>query len=823
MIGRTISHYRITEKLGEGGMGVVYKAEDTKLERTVALKFLPRQALGGDEERERFLREARAAAALDHPGICTIYEIGQADGETFLAMSYVDGKTVREKVEQGPLHAKQAVEIAIQVLDALQEAHGKKITHRDMKSANIMVTERGQAKILDFGLAQLPGASRITQAGSTIGTAAYMSPEQATGAPVDHRSDIWSVGVVLFEMLMGQLPFQGEYQPAILYSIAHEEPRHLIVPERAQGLQAIMARVLRKKPGERYQQASEMAADLRAFLQAYEPSTASAALPPVTASATTGSFVSPAASGPLATAVPARRRAGLWLSVAATVLAGAGFIGWRLMPPSEPAMRDSASIAVLPLENLSGDPDQEFLADGMTEALIAQLAQINNLRVISRTSVMRYKNAGKPLPEIAKELRVDHIVEGSVARGDGRVRVTAQLIDANEDRHLWAQTYDRELRDVLALQSEVAGAIAREVHIKLPRTNAPAGGPHTAVNPQEFELCMRARQYSYEQTASGVALAISTFQQALALDPNCPDAHAGLARTFGYLGVYGGARPRDVMPKAKELALRAISLREATAEAHATLGAVYGFYDWDWEQAQRELVRTLELEPGTATSHYAYAEYFLLPMNRLDEGVVELRRALDLDPISSPIRSLLGRSLSFREDHDAAIKELGAAIARDPNFYWSHWALGMAYAEKKQFGAARAALEKAHSLDPNNPFNVGGLAYLDALTGNREAALKAIAEAASRAYLSPFWVAFVHTGLGDKEAAIRALQAGVEERDPLAAYAGVVPELKSLRADPRFQDLLRQMKLTAPTPGQRSQLDPEVASESKRLAQRPSL
>jgi TolB-like protein/Tfp pilus assembly protein PilF len=458
-------------------------------------------------------------------------------------------------------------------------------------------------------------------------------------------------------------------------------------------------------------------------------------------------------------------------------------------------MRDSASIAVLPLENLSGDPDQEFLADGMTEALIAQLAQISNLRVISRTSVMRYKNAGKPLPEIAKELRVDHIVEGSVAKGDGRVRVTAQLIDANEDRHLWAQTYDRELKDVLALQSEVAGAIAREVHIKLPRTNDPGAASHAAVNPQEFELCMRARQYSYEQTASGVSLAISTFQQALALDPNCPDAHAGLARTYGYLGVYGGVRPRDVMPKAKELALRAIALREATAEAHATLGAVYGFYDWDWDQAQRELVRALELEPGTAASHYAYAEYYLLPVNRLDEGVAELRRALDLDPMSSPIRSLLARSLTFRGDHDGAIKELGTAIERDPNFYWSHWALGMAYAEKKQLGAARAALEKAYGLDPKNPFNIGGLAYLDALSGNREAALKAIAEASGQAYLSPFWVAFVHAGLGDSDAAIRALQAGLQERDPLVAYAGVVPELKSLRSDRRFQDLLRRMNL----------------------------
>jgi tetratricopeptide (TPR) repeat protein len=276
------------------------------------------------------------------------------------------------------------------------------------------------------------------------------------------------------------------------------------------------------------------------------------------------------------------------------------------------------------------------------------------------------------------------------------------------------------------------------------------------------------------------------------------------------LCVYGGVRPKDVMPKAKDLALRAISLREATAEAHATLGAVYGFYEWDWDQAQKELMRALELEPGTAASHYAYAEYYLLPLNRLDEAVSELRRALDLDPMSAPVHALLGRALTFRGDYDAAIKELQVTLERDPNFYWSHWALGMAYAGKEQFGAARAALEKAYSLDPANPFNVGGLAYLDAITGNREAALKALSQASARGYVSPFWVAFVHTGLGDKDAAIRALQTGLEERDPLLAYVGVVPELKSLRSDPRLQDLLRQMNLVVPAPGIRSRLDPEL-------------
>jgi non-specific serine/threonine protein kinase len=439
MIGKNILHYKILAKLGEGGMGVVYKARDTKLDRDVAIKFLPHHIAANAEERERFKIEAQAAAALNHPNIATIYAIEEVDGELFIVMEFIDGKELREIIKSAIPNLQSAIEYATQIASGLQAAHAKGITHRDIKSSNILVTESSQVKIMDFGLAKIAGGAQLTKDHSTLGTAAYMSPEQARGEPVDQRTDIWAFGVVLYEMLTGQLPFRGEYEAAVMYSILNEEPEY--GREIAPDLKSVLQKALAKEVEQRYQQASDLLDDLKAIDGGKESK--------------------------FTTKIPKRQqgnRVYLFAGAAILVMVVLAAIFWW---PSKPGEQTIDSIAVLPLDNLSGDPAQEYFSDGMTEALITGLSKISALKVISRTSAMQYKGARKPLPEIAKELGVKAVIEGSVMRDGDRVRITAQLIEAETDRHLWADSYERNLTDVFALQRDIAQAIAGQVKVTL--------------------------------------------------------------------------------------------------------------------------------------------------------------------------------------------------------------------------------------------------------------------------------------------------------------------------------------------------------------------
>ncbi len=781
MIGRTIAHYKILEKLGEGGMGVVYKAEDTKLRRSVALKFLPRHALDSEEYRARFLLEAQAAAALDHPNICTVFGIDEVDGQLFIAMAYVDGESLKAKIKSGKLTLVEAVQLAIHAARGLAEAHEKGIVHRDVKSANILVTAKGQAKITDFGLALLLERTQITKVGATMGTVAYMSPEQARGERVDHRSDIWSLGVVLYEMATGQLPFRGDREPAVVHSILHSEPATTTSAgaKMTRDLDRILRRALAKSPADRYARVEEMLEELETLRLALDP----------------GAVTTTRTTGPLA--APSRRRY-LYggLAALAALLAAGGYLWFRQSPP--PPAAALASIAVLPLENLSRDPEQEYFTDGMTRALIAQLAKIGALRVTSRTSVMQYQGSKRSLRDIAKELTVDAVLEGSVSRAGNKVRITVQLIGAATDQLLWAETYDRDLRDIFTLQSEVARAVAGEIRVKLtPQEQARLAGV-PAVNPRAYEAYLKGRHHWNKRTEEALRKGLEYFQQALFEDPRYAQAYAGVADSYFLLGWSGAMPPREAMPEAKKAAERALKIDDKLAEAHNSLAGVLQLYDWDWAAAEREFRRAIELDPASADARHRYAMNCLAPLGRLDEAAREMQRAQDLDALSLVIRTNVARPLYLAGRYDEAIQHYRGVIELEPNFFRAHWELGRAYEQKGRCGEAIAAYEQARTLSRGSPFVIGGLGHAYGRCGQTAAARKLAAELlelSKRRYVSPFDIALVHAGLDDTPAALDWLERAYQERSVWMVYLKIDPRLERLRAEPRYVALMKKVGL----------------------------
>jgi len=744
MIGQTISHYKILEKLGEGGMGVVYKAEDTKLKRTVALKFLPPELTRDEESRERFIHEAQAASALQHNNICTIHDIDETeDGQSFICMAYYEGETLKKKIARGPLPVQQSVDTAIQIAEGLAKAHRQGIVHRDIKAANLMVTSDGVVKIVDFGLAKLAGKTRVTKTGTTVGTAAYMSPEQARGEGVDHRTDIWSLGVVLHEMLTGQVPFKGDYEQAVVYSILNEKPEPVTglrtgVPME---LERLVDKAMAKSPGERYQHVDEMLVDLRALRKKTEPAAMT--------------------ERPLEARLPSAKRAYLYGGVASlvVVLIVAGLYFSR--SPDETIN----SIAVLPLANLSGDPEQEYFADGMTEQLIMELAKIGALTVISRTSVMQYKGVKNPLREIARELGVDAVVEGSVLRVEGRVRISAQLIEASSDRHLWAESYERDLRDVLALQSEVARAIAQEIKIAMrPEEEARLASART-VNPEAHEAYLKGRYHWNKRTEEAMKKGLEYFQQAIEIDPGYADAYAGLAQTYVLLSSveYGAMPPREAIPKAKAAAMKALEIDEELGEPHAALGLAKMDYDWDWSGAGREFKRAIELNPGHATVRHWHAIY-LTVTGRHEEAIAEAKRALELDPLSLIIGTDVGWVYYMARQYDEAIEQLHKTLELDPNFAVAHRNLGLAYEQKGMYEDTITELQEAISLSGGSTNYLAWLGYAYAAAGRRDEAQKVLdelKELSKRTYVASFSIALALYGVGREGAGAPVARKGL--------------------------------------------------------------
>ena len=781
MIGQTLGHYRILEEVGSGGMGVVYRARDDQLERDVALKVLPSGTLSDDGSRRQFRKEARALAKLSHPNIETIYEFDTQDGIDFLVMEYLPGKTLADRLVSGALPEKEVIALGIQIAAAMDEAHTRGIVHRDLKPRNIAITERGQAKVLDFGLAKLlPQVNELTsdtlsdtQAGA--GTLPYMPPEQLQGEPVDARADIYTIGAVLYEMATDIRAFPGELPSRVIDAILHHPP----VPPRALNsrispeLERIILKCLDKDPGRRFQSAKELLVDLGRLGTPSTAHTSALPLPP--------HFWKRAAR--------LTAYAGFGLLALAVVLGALNIGGWRdrLRGLSRPSQ--IRSLAVLPLENRSGDPEQDFFADGMTDELISELAKISGIKVISRTSVMRFKNSKQLLPQIAKSLKVDAVVEGSVQRVGDRVRIKASLVYAGTDRELWTRSYDEDLRDVLTLESVVAKAIADEIQVQLtPLEQARLSRPRPE-NPQAHEAYLMGRYYWNKRTADGLLKSIAYLEQAIAKDPDYAIAYAALADSYHVLPELTSVTAAEAFPKARTAALKALELDNSLAEAHTALASIKEDYDWDWKGAEASYERGIELSPGYMLAHAWYSN-LLLELGRYPEALAQARIAQQLDPLSVLANDNLSAILFYAGENDQSIDQCRKTLEIDPTSSQAHRHLAQAYTQKQLYSEAIAELKKAIELSNGSPAARSELGYVFGISGNTEEARRILLQLKSGADVSPYHLAIVYMGLKESDKALEALNEAVKRRSAGVVHLKIARQFQDLRKDQRFERML---------------------------------
>jgi serine/threonine-protein kinase len=787
VVGTTISHYEILEKLGEGGMGLVFKARDVQLGRFVAIKVLIARSDSADH-RARFIQEARAASSLNHPNIITIHDIVTIEEGECIVMEFVRGKTLADMVEEGRIPSVDCLKFATQMADALTAAHSIGIIHRDLKPANVMVTPEGLAKVLDFGLAKMTGEDESESAlgagfeddrtmsihvdtrpktaeGAIIGTVAYMSPEQAQGQKIDARSDIFSFGAVLYEMLTGERAFRGNSGLATLTAVLRDDPKpfavsHVDAPEE---VQEVVLRCLRKDPDQRFQSMRDVKAALE---QIYFASR----------------------SGILQM-LPGGSVSGIWKKTGAT----------RAMP----------SIAVLPFVNMSSDKENEYFSDGLAEEIINALTKLENLRVTARTSAFVFRDAQQDIRQIGETLHVSSVLEGSVRKSGKRVRISVQLIDVGDGNNLWSERYDREMTDVFEIQDEISQAIVAKLKVRLAsqtgsgtslesgRVVKPLVKRYTE-NLDAYNLYLKGRFELYKMTREGLDASRRMFEEAIKLDPNYALAHDGLAYNWYLEGFLGFLAPKEAMPKAKAAVRRAIELDECVAEAHATLGVILALYDWDWTGAERELIRSIELNGASPVCRDGYAFYFLRPVGRIEEAVSETQQALSLDPLSILFRVHLAFLFYLQKKYEHAIAQFRKVLEMNPQYYLAHALMGNVYTLAGKYDEALESYRCARVADAESKFIDSLEAMTLAVAGRRGesmALLDTISGRAMNSYISPVSIAYVWTALGDVDRAFENLDRAVVERDPNLLGLQSNPIFDSLRGDARYHAILRKMQL----------------------------